>query len=208
MKLRAYLNRATILTVRRTGAVGRQIQQVRVTEHHWLTRVTRLESPNSNERNHPHDIELVVVHGISLPPGRFGSGLIKDLFLNRLDIGIDPALADLDGLQVSAHLLIERRGAVTQFVPFHRRAWHAGVSCWRGRPGCNDYAIGIELEGADDRPYTQAQYRRLRQVLEALMARYPRLSPDAVVGHFEVAPGRKTDPGPGFSWRQLLAGKP
>jgi N-acetyl-anhydromuramoyl-L-alanine amidase len=181
---------------------------VRVTEHHWLSRAIRLESPNCNERRDPRDIELVVVHGISLPPGRFGGGLIQDLFLNRLDTSLDPALADLEGVRVSAHLLIDRRGSVTQFVPFDRRAWHAGSSCWRGRPGCNDYAIGIELEGTDERPYTRAQYRRLRLVLETLMAKYPRLSPDAVVGHYEVAPGRKTDPGPGFAWRQLLAGGP
>jgi N-acetyl-anhydromuramoyl-L-alanine amidase len=178
---------------------------VRVTDDHWLSGVRRLESPNCNERDDPRAIELVVVHGISLPPGRFGGRYIHDLFLNRLDAGADPALADLAGMRVSAHLLIDRRGAVTQFVPFHRRAWHAGESVWRRRPGCNDYAIGIELEGTDDRPYTASQYRRLRQVLEALMARYPRLSPEAVVGHFEVAPGRKTDPGPAFSWRRLLA---
>ncbi|MFU8814594.1 MAG: 1,6-anhydro-N-acetylmuramyl-L-alanine amidase AmpD [Pseudomonadales bacterium] len=179
---------------------------MRVTEQHWLDGAARLESPNSNERPDPSAIELVVVHGISLPPGRFGGRYVHDLFLNRLDIAAHPAFADLAEVRVSAHLLISRRGALTQFVPFHRRAWHAGVSSWRRRPNCNDYAIGIELEGSDDRPYTRSQYHRLRQVLEALLARYPRLSPEAVVGHCEIAPGRKTDPGPGFSWRRLFAG--
>jgi N-acetyl-anhydromuramoyl-L-alanine amidase len=183
------------------------IPHVHVTQDHWLSRATRLESPNCNDRADPCDVDLVVVHGISLPPGQFGGRFVHDLFLNRLDTAAHPALADLADLRVSAHLFIDRRGSVTQFVPFHRRAWHAGVSAWRGRPGCNDYAIGIELEGSDDLPYTGSQYRRLRQVLEALMARYPRLSPEAMVGHCEVAPGRKTDPGPGFCWRRLLVGE-
>jgi N-acetyl-anhydromuramoyl-L-alanine amidase len=208
MGWREYRNRATILDCQAHGAPAETKQAVHVTEHHWLSRAARLESPNSNDRSDPRAIELVVVHGISLPPGRFGGRYIHDLFLNRLDTSLDPTLADLEGLRVSSHLLIDRRGRVTQFVPFHRRAWHAGASSWRRRPGCNDYAIGIELEGTDDRPYTRSQYRRLRQVLEALMARYPRLSWESVVGHFEVAPGRKTDPGPQFCWRRLLAGEP
>ena len=107
-------------------------------------------------------------------------------------------------MRVSAHLFIDRRGRVTQFVPFDQRAWHAGVSSWRGRPGCNDFSIGIELEGVETRPYTQAQYRQLERVLRALLRGYPRLSPDAVVGHQEIAPGRKTDPGPAFDWGRIL----
>ncbi len=179
-----------------------------VTDDHWLSPARRLASPNCNHRPDPAAIELVVVHGISLPPGEFGGPWVADLFLNRLDTSAHPALAGLAGVRVSSHLFITRRGAVLQFVPFHRRAWHAGESAWRGRPGCNDYAIGIELEGTDDRPYTESQYWRLPQVLEALMARYPRLSPEAVVGHFEIAPGRKTDPGCRFDWRRLLTGVP
>lgn len=179
-----------------------------VTRDHWLTPATRLESPNWNDRPDPAAIELVVIHGISLPPGEFGGRYVHDLFLNRLDTAAHPSFASLEGLKVCSHLLISRRGAVTQFVPFHRRAWHAGVSSWRRRPGCNDYSIGIELEGADDRDYTASQYRRLTAVLEALLRRYPRLSPEAVVGHLEVAPGRKTDPGPGFDWRRVLVGRP
>ena len=180
---------------------------MQITRDHWLTPARRLESPNCNERPDPRAIELVVIHGISLPPGRFGGSFIRDLFLNRLDTAAHPAFAELGGLRVSSHLLITRRGGVTQFVPFDRRAWHAGESVWRRRPGCNDYAIGIELEGTDARAYTNSQYRKLSRVLEALLARYPRLSPEAVVGHFEIAPGRKTDPGRSFDWPRLLIGK-
>jgi AmpD protein len=149
-------------------------------------------------------VSLVVLHGISLPPGEFGTGVVEALFTNNLDTGSDPRLADLEGVAVSAHLFIDRLGRTTQFVPFDVRAWHAGVSAWRGREGCNDFAIGIELEGEDHRPYTRAQYRRLDKVLKALLDRYPRLSRAAIVGHQEVAPGRKTDPGPAFDWAEML----
>ena len=177
---------------------------MRVTRDHWLTGARRLPSPNSNARPPDASIELVVIHSISLPPGRFGGGFIRDLFLNRLDTRAHPSFESLEGMRVSAHLVIRRRGGVSQFVPFDRRAWHAGLSSWRGRPGCNDYALGIELEGCDDRPFTESQYRRLDAVLRALLARYPRLSPESVVGHVEIAPGRKTDPGPLFDWRRVL----
>lgn len=171
---------------------------------HWLARVRRLPSPNCSERRDACDLSLLVVHGISLPPGRFGTGMVAELFTNRLDCTRDAALADLEGVRVSAHLLIERSGRITQFVPFDRRAWHAGDSSWRGRRGCNDFSIGIELEGTDDRPYTRRQYDRLARVTRALLERYPTLSRDAIVGHLEVAPGRKTDPGPLFDWRGYL----
>lgn len=177
-----------------------------MTEGHWLARTRRVESPNADARPAGASIELVVVHCISLPPGRYATGCVEALFTNTLDCGLDPTLSDLEGLRVSAHVFIDRRGRATQFVPFSRRAWHAGVSAWRGRPGCNDFSIGIELEGTDTGFYTVAQYRRLRQVLRALFAAYPLLSPDAVVGHAEIAPGRKSDPGPGFDWRRLLLG--
>lgn len=179
-----------------------------VSDDHWLVPAARLPSPNCNDRPADAAIELVVVHGISLPPGRFGGGYVHDLFLNRLDGAAHADFAELTALRVSSHLFVTRRGAVTQFVPFHRRAWHAGESAWRGRPGCNDYAIGIELEGTDQRRYTRSQYRKLRAILRALLARYPRLSPEAVVGHVEIAPGRKTDPGPAFDWPRLLGGGP
>ncbi len=165
-----------------------------------------MRSPNSNARPEPAEISQVVIHGITLPPGELGTGDVEALFTNTLDVSKDPRLADLKDVRVSAHLFIDRRGRTTQFVPFNERAWHAGVSRWRGRDGCNDFAIGIELEGEDHRPYTQAQYVRLGKVLSALVDFYPRLSRAAIVGHLEVAPGRKTDPGPIFDWRRVLAG--
>ena len=175
-----------------------------VTADHWLHGVRRLESPNASERPDPEDISLVVVHGISLPPGEFGTGMVEALFTNTLDTTVHWSLADLKGVRVSSHLLISRRGAVTQFVPFDRRAWHAGVSSHRGREQCNDYSIGIELEGTDHRPYANSQYERLAAALAALLLRYPRLSLADVVGHAEIAPGRKTDPGPSFDWPRLF----
>ena len=179
---------------------------MRVTSDHWLTTAHRRPSPHQDARTDPADLTLVVVHGISLPPGRFGGSHVEDLFLGRLDTAAHPSFASLEGVRVSSHLLVSRRGRLTQFVPFDRRAWHAGASAWRGRAGCNDFAIGIELEGTDDGGYTNSQYRKLDRVLNALMARYPRLSPDAVVGHLEIAPGRKTDPGPSFDWLRVLTG--
>lgn len=176
-----------------------------IDERHWLTDALACASPNCNDRPRPDDIALVVIHGITLPPGQFGTGLVERLFLNSLDLTLHPALADLEGVRVSAHLLIDRDGAVTQFVPFDRRAWHAGVSSYGGRENCNDFAIGIELEGTDTVPYEDAQYERLAEVLRALFLRYPQLSPSRLVGHSEVAPGRKTDPGPVFDWQRVLA---
>ena len=177
---------------------------MQVRNDHWLARTRRRISPNRNPRPDPRDLSLIVIHGISLPAGRFGTGLVDELFLNRLDVTADPALADLAGVAVSAHVFIDRRGRATQFVPFDERAWHAGVSEWRGRCNCNDFAIGIELEGEDTRRYTGAQYRRLEKVTRALLERYPGLSRDAIVGHLEVAPDRKTDPGGAFDWLRYL----
>ncbi len=175
-----------------------------VSADHWLSGARRLPSPNADDRPDPQDISLIVIHGISLPPGEFGAGLIEALFTNRLSV--DPAgpMADLAGLRVSSHLVIDRAGGCAQFVAFDRRAWHAGVSIWQGRPGCNDHAIGIELEGADTVAYTDAQYQRLASVLRCLIEAYPRLSRESLVGHSEVSPGRKTDPGQSFDWRRLL----
>ena len=175
-----------------------------VTDDHWLRGVKRLASPNCDARPDEDDISLLVVHGISLPPGSFGTGLVEALFTNTLDVAAHPGLAELGGLRVSSHLLISRRGRIAQFVPFHRRAWHAGESSYGGRSGCNDFAIGIELEGTDDTRYANVQYQRLAAAIKALFRRYPALSPSRVVGHAEVAPGRKTDPGPAFDWPRLL----
>jgi len=162
-----------------------------------------VESPNQDARPAGVEPELVVVHGISLPPGELGGEWIDRLFTNRLDPGAHPYFQEIAHLRVSAHVLIRRDGEVVQYVPFHRRAWHAGVSSWEGRERVNDFAVGIELEGADDVPYEEAQYRRLAELIQALSRIYPAITPEHVVGHSDVAPGRKTDPGPSFDWTKL-----
>lgn len=159
-----------------------------------------IASPNCDERPAGATITLAVIHGISLPPGEFGGDAIARLFRNELDASAHPYFSGIAALRVSAHFLIRRDGALVQFVPCRMRAWHAGESSWRGRPRCNDYSIGIELEGVDEVPYADAQYRVLATLLRALRRRYPL---DAIAGHSDVAPGRKTDPGPAFAWREL-----
>jgi AmpD protein len=162
-------------------------------------------SPNHDERPADASISLVVVHGISLPPGRFRGDGIERLFTNRLDPLAHPYFATIAALRVSAHFLIRRDGRLVQFVPCTRRAWHAGESSWRGLSRCNDFSVGIELEGADDVPYDGRQYATLARLVRALRRRYPI---EDVVGHSDIAPGRKTDPGPAFDWprlRRLLA---
>ena len=164
------------------------------------------ESPNQDDRPGGCEPELVIVHGISLPPGEFGGPFIEQLFDNRLDWDAHPYFDKIRGLTVSAHLLVRRDGEVIQFVPFHRRAWHAGASAFRGQRRCNDFAIGIELEGQDDTPYTDSQYVCLTAILKALIGAYPRLDARRVAGHCDVAPGRKSDPGPAFDWLRLYDG--
>jgi AmpD protein len=163
----------------------------------------RVDSPNCDDRPAGQAPELLVVHGISLPPGEFGGPWIEALFTNCLPADGHPYFAGIAGLRVSAHLLVRRDGTVVQFVPFHRRAWHAGTSQWRGRERCNDFSIGIELEGTDTLPYTPAQYAALARAAALLCRAYPSLSADAVVGHSDVAPGRKSDPGIAFDWPLL-----
>ncbi len=160
-------------------------------------------SPHQDARPPGAAPVLVVVHGISLPPGHFGGPWIDALFTGVLPPGEHPYFAAVQGLRVSAHVCITREGGVTQYVPFHRRAWHAGASVWKYRGACNDYSVGIELEGTDELPYTPAQYRQLNQVLRALRAAYPSLARGEVVGHSDIAPGRKTDPGSAFDWSQV-----
>lgn len=147
-------------------------------------------------------VSLVVIHGISLPPGEFGGPWIDALFTNTLNPDLHPYFAEIAGLTVSAHLLVRRDGEVVQYVPFDRRAWHAGRSCHEGRENCNDFSIGIELEGTDDIPYTRQQYEALAAVLALLETRYPDAA-GHLAGHSDIAPGRKTDPGPSFDWAQL-----
>ena len=175
-----------------------------VTDQHRLEPAQWLPSPHFDERSPYAGVELVVVHCVSLPEGEYGTGYPKALFQGELDVGVHESFADLEGLRVAPHLMIERSGALLQFVAFDKRAWHAGLSRWRGRDGCNDFSIGIELEGSVDDEYTQAQYLVLQQVFASLLARYESLSIDSVVGHNEIAAGRKEDPGPGFDWSRVL----
>lgn len=149
------------------------------------------------------EIDLIVIHGISLPPGEFGSNAISQFFCGELDTSAHPAFADIAGLRVSAHLLIRRTGEIIQFVPFVTRAWHAGVSSFQGRSGCNDFSIGIELEGVDDLLYDDRQYQQLGKVIHLLREAWPGITADRIVGHADIAPDRKTDPGPAFDWAYL-----
>jgi AmpD protein len=163
----------------------------------------RVDSPNRDARPGRLEPELVVVHGISLPPGSFGGPWIDQLFRNALPPDGHPYFAAIHELRVSSHVLVARDGALTQYVPFGERAWHAGTSYWRGRDACNDFSIGIELEGTDDVPYDDRQYESLAELVAALQRAYPSLAEGWIAGHSDIAPGRKTDPGPAFDWRRL-----
>ena len=160
-------------------------------------------SPHHDSRPADAATDLIVLHGISLPPGEFGGPAIEQLFTGGLSSDAHPYFRQIAALRVSAHVLVRRDGELVQFVPFGKRAWHAGVSAYEGRAGCNDFSVGIELEGTDDVPYTDAQYARTAAVLRALFKVYPDLAPTRVVGHSDIAPGRKTDPGPAFDWTRL-----
>lgn len=169
-------------------------------DRHRLAGVRWLPSSHCDERPDPGDIGLIVIHNISLPPDEFGGPWIDALFLGLLDPGAHPYFETLRGLRVSAHCCIFRDGGITQYVPFDQRAWHAGASEWRGRTRANDFSIGIELEGSDSQTFTDAQYRSLADLTRALFAAYPQLSAETLAGHSDIAPGRKTDPGPCFDW--------
>ena len=165
-----------------------------------------VESPNFDDRPPGTEVTLVVIHSISLPPGEYGGEAIERLFTNRLDPAAHPYFAEIHELRVSSHYLVRRDGEVIQFVAPEQRAWHAGVSSWRGRSRCNDFSIGIELEGCDDDAFDARQYRSLVDATRALLEAYPALAPARIVGHSDVAPGRKTDPGPQFDWDRYLYG--
>jgi N-acetyl-anhydromuramoyl-L-alanine amidase len=165
----------------------------------------QIVSPNFDARPDGVEPDLIVVHGISLPPGEFGGPWIERLFTNKLPREMHPYFAEIGELRVSSHLVIARDGMLTQFVKFTDRAWHAGLSNYLGRDACNDFSIGVELEGADTVPYEAAQYDALARVVAALCDAYPRLSPQRLVGHSDISPGRKTDPGPAFDWRRAKA---
>ena len=160
----------------------------------------QIASPNYDARPAGVEADLIVIHGISLPPGEFGGPWIERLFTNTLPAEIHPYFAEVAPLRVSSHLVVQRDGALTQYVSFADRAWHAGQSNYQGRAACNDFSVGVELEGADTLPYEATQYEALAAVVAALCAAYPRLSADRLVGHSDIAPGRKTDPGPAFDW--------
>ena len=166
----------------------------------WLAGARRIASPNCDARPAGEAIVLVVIHNISLPPGRFGGPGVEQLFSNRLDPEEHPYYAGIRGLRVSSHFFIRRDGELIQFVPCGRRAWHAGASRWQGRERCNDFSIGVELEGTDDTPYTDAQYAALNGLLAVLRAAYPIAG---LAGHCDIAPGRKSDPGPCFDWSRV-----
>ena len=172
---------------------------------HRLLEAKQIESPNYNERPDGCEPDLVVIHCISLPPGQFGGPHVEQLFTNCLNPDEHPYFAEICEMQVSSHLLITRQGDLIQFVPFDKRAWHAGQSCYEGRENCNDFSIGIELEGIDSGPYEAVQYKQLAETLKTLFAHYKHLSPRRMTGHEHIAPGRKTDPGPGFDWQHLNA---
>jgi len=178
----------------------------------WLLEARQVPSPNCDARPAGTEVSLIIIHGISLPPGQYGGPEIDQLFTNRLDACAHPYFAGIAGLRVSTHLLIRRDGELVQYVPFNLRAWHAGESCYDGCSACNDFSIGIELEGQDHEAYEAVQYEQLAAVLRVLIKTFPHLSVGRIAGHSDVAPGRKTDPGPAFDWnnlqRQLAALRP
>ena len=177
-----------------------QPRRLAIDERGYANLARRIRSPNHDARPPDAPVTLIVVHGITVPPGVFGGNGIERLFTNRLDPASDADFAAIAHLRVSAHFLIRRDGALLQFVSCDDRAWHAGVSSWHGRERCNDFSIGVELEGTDDKPYATAQYTMLSRLVKALSRRYPI---EHVAGHSEVAPGRKSDPGPAFDWDRL-----
>jgi N-acetyl-anhydromuramoyl-L-alanine amidase len=160
-------------------------------------------SPNADERPETSLIDLIVIHNISLPPCEFGTGCVQEFFTNQLDVKAHEYFDEIKDLKVSSHLFIERDGKITQFVPFNKRAWHAGKSCFENRLECNDFSIGIELEGTDDIAYTEKQYAVLKAVILSLQMVYPSLNANRIVGHSDIAPGRKTDPGLAFDWGKV-----
>ncbi len=171
----------------------------------WLEEAQRCESPNFNDRPDNAEVSLLVIHNISLPEGEYGGDCVAALFCNTLDCDSHPAFDSLRGLEVSAHLFIDRQGHLTQFVDLDKRAWHAGISRFQDRENCNDFSIGIELEGCDSEAYTDQQYHCLARVTDSIMQRYPAISRERIVGHSDVAPGRKTDPGPAFDWQRYFS---
>ena len=169
-------------------------------ENHIFKDLKFLKSPNFNERPNDKEISLVIIHSISLPPKSYGNNYVEDFFLNKLCIDDHSYFKEIQNLKVSSHLYIKRSGEITQFVSLKERAWHAGLSVFNGRSNCNDFSIGIELEGTDEEGYTDYQYKSLVSVTSTIMTRYPAITSDRIVGHSDISPGRKTDPGNSFDW--------
>lgn len=168
-----------------------------------LSPCKQVPSPNKDTRPDEQTLDLIVIHSISLPPGVYGGDAIERFFSNHLNPGEHPYYQEIYQMKVSSHILVRRDGSITQFVPFHERAWHAGASNYKGRERCNDFSIGIELEGSDTDTFSQQQYIQLANLIQTLITTYPTLSLDAITGHSDIAPGRKTDPGKGFDWHKL-----
>ena len=177
-------------------------QQVYSIQNNLLLGARQVNSPNQSERPGRAVVDMLVIHNISLPPGEFGTQCVEQLFCNALDPAQHPFFQTIAHLQVSSHLFIDRTGVVTQFVPFDRKAWHAGESSFCGQSNCNDFSIGVELEGTDEEPFADAQYASLITVTDLLFGTFPSLISDRIVGHSDIAPGRKTDPGPHFDWKR------
>jgi AmpD protein len=174
-------------------------------EQGWLSDCEQQPSPHFNQRPDGAQVDLLVIHNISLPPGKFGSSDITDFFLGKLQVDKDPFFKQIETLKVSAHCLVRRDGHIIQYVSFDDRAWHAGVSTFEQRENCNDFSIGIEMEGADHIPYSSEQYAALAKLTETICSRYSNITSERIVGHSDIAPQRKTDPGPAFDWSRYLA---
>ena len=169
----------------------------------WIEKIRQVASPNCDTRPHGIPITLIVIHSISLPPGQFQSGMVENFFVNKLPSGVHPYFDELLEMKVSAHFFIGRSGELTQFVSINDRAWHAGLSLWKGRNSCNDFSIGIEVEGSDSVSFMEEQYFSLNNLLQSLFDTLPSCTHHSVVGHSDIAPERKTDPGPLFDWSRL-----
>ena len=189
------------LSKQKKAIISNNLQQSFSIEQGWLLTIEHQRSDFFSPRCQNDQISLLVVHNISLPAGEFGGSHISDLFLGKIDANAHPSFADIVQLQVSAHCLIRRDGSIIQYVSFDDKAWHAGESCFNNTDNCNDFSIGIELEGTDDIPYKEAQYRQLARLTASLQQNYPLITSDNIVGHCDIAPERKTDPGPAFDWQ-------
>jgi len=172
-------------------------------EDHLLKSAKQIQSPNYSERLNEDDINLIVIHSISLPPGKYNNSYIEEFFCNKLSVNENKYFESISDLKVSSHILIKRDGKIIQFVPFNKKAWHAGESVFKGRLNCNEFSIGIELEGCEEDDFTQNQYKNLVNICFTLFKYYPEITRQNVVGHSEIAPGRKTDPGKNFNWEYL-----